>query len=141
MHRIVGGDACGCGQRWMQVAPQPLLHACIRDDAAAAPLEVLRIKQLNYWPACITMFSGTLRHLVLPKVTRLGAWELPAVVVALTLLQVPTGLPPLLQPSLLGRANVDLQWPRLHHARLLALHAAKSHFALPEIDFGSGSVL
>ena len=110
----------------MQAAPQPLLHACIRDYAATAPLEVLRIQRLDHQPACIFMFSGTLRHLVLPEVTQGGARELPAVVAALTLLQVPADppTPPRHCLPTLGRANLDLQWLRSHHARLSALNAA-----------------
>ena len=131
--QIVRENECCCVRQWMQAAPQPLLHACIREDAATAPLEVLRIKRLNHRPACILMFSGTLRHLVLPEVTRRGARELPAVVAALMLLQVPADPPPPPPPAppslsaghfLLGRANLDLHWPRSHHARLLALNAA-----------------
>ena len=83
--------------------------ACIRDDVAIAPLEVLRLKQLDHNPACILAFSGTLRHLVLPRMTLRGARELPAVVAALTLLQVPAGRSPSLRHSLLAITNSDLQ--------------------------------
>lgn len=97
----------------MQGFSQPLLHACIRDDAAIAPLEVLRIQQLHRSAACIMAFSGTLRHLVLPDLALPGTcWELPAVVATLKQLQVSAGRSLFLQHSLLGLANSDMQRPR-----------------------------
>ncbi len=113
-----------CERRWMQGGPQPLLHACIRDDVAIAPLEVLRIKQLDHSSVCILAFSGTLKHLVLPGLTLRAAGELPAVVAALTLLQVPPGCSPFLRQNLLRRANFDLQCARSHHVRLCNPNAA-----------------
>lgn len=107
-----------CGRRWVQVGSQPLLYACIRDDAVIAPLEVLRIERLNHSPACILAFPGTLRHLVLPALSPWSAQELPVVVAALTQLQVPAVCSLFLRHCLLGRANSDVQRPRSHHARL-----------------------
>lgn len=82
-----------CRRQWTQGGPPALLQACIRGDVAIAPVEVLRIKHLNHSPTCILAFFGTMKHLVLPKLKHCipGLLELPAVVAALTLLQVPPG--------------------------------------------------
>lgn len=109
-----------CGRRWMQGGSQALLQACIRDDAAIAPLEVLRIPQLSHSPACISVFYGTLRHLVLPDLSLQVTQGLPAVVAALTRLQVGASWPPPVSAALLAwMRHCYLQRPRLHHARLL----------------------
>ena len=111
---------------WMQGGPQSLLHGCIRDGTAIAPLEVLRIKRLRYSPASTSAFAGTLRHLVLHEMRRPGAPELPAVVAALTLLQVPAGPYPSLWHPLLERVHAELQWPRSHHTKLFMLDEPSS---------------
>lgn len=109
-----------CGRQLTQGAQQPLLHACIRDDVAIAPLEVLRIPRLNQSQACVAAFAGTLRHLVVPELTLRGARKLPAVVAALTLLQVPAGRSPSRLRDLLERDNYGLQWTRSNHGKLCA---------------------
>ena len=69
---------------------QTLLSACIDGTGgrSTSPLGVLRIQQLQQSLSVIAPFSGTLRHLILPELTGSAIVKLPAVVTALTGLQV-----------------------------------------------------
>lgn len=98
-----------CGWCWMQASLQPLLQACIRDGAATAPLEVLRIQKLDRSMKCIGTFSGTLMHLILPGSSVLGRHD---VVVALTGLQVPAIPAPTWLPWLhaILHGTMQMQW-------------------------------
>ncbi len=77
-------------------SPRPLLSALLSSsyEYPAAPLEALRIQDLSQSLMVLGAFAGTLRHLMLPDLSWISAYNLSNVVRGLAALEVRDFLTP-----------------------------------------------